>query len=35
MEKTSGLKPERIMALTDKQIIDGSFLAKIDEFIKN
>jgi flavodoxin len=35
MENAAGVKPEKTLALTDKEIIDGSFLVKVDEFIKN
>jgi flavodoxin len=35
MEKASGVKPEKTLALADKEIIDGSFMIKVDEFIKN
>ena len=35
MENAAGAKPEKTMALIDKEIIDGSFLVKVEEFIKN
>ena len=35
MEIVAGIKPEKTMGLTDKEIIDGSFLVKVEEFIKN
>jgi flavodoxin len=33
MEKICGSKPEKTMAILDKEIIDGSFVSKIEEFI--
>jgi flavodoxin len=35
MENISGLKPEKTWAIRDKEIIDGSFVAKIEEFVEN